>query len=176
MTPIRSDEIFHTGVKGMKHGRRQYQNKDGSLTPLGRIHYGVGKAREKADPVFTQSIKTGKGKENQSPAEKITKDTSRLVNETKNATGALKNAHNNLEATKQDSKLSKQVSQMSDQELRQAINRLQMEQQYKNLNTKYKRTGYDKAMEVLSVTGSVVGIAAAGASIVSTVNTLRKKG
>lgn len=33
--------ICHSGVKGMKHGRRLYQNKDGSLTALGRLHYGV---------------------------------------------------------------------------------------------------------------------------------------
>lgn len=38
--------LAHHGVKGQKHGERKYQNKDGSLTPLGRIHYGVGKARE----------------------------------------------------------------------------------------------------------------------------------
>lgn len=32
-------EIYHTGVKGQKWGKRQYQNPDGSLTPLGRQHY-----------------------------------------------------------------------------------------------------------------------------------------
>ena len=38
--------LAHHGVKGQKHGERKYQNKDGSLTPLGRIHYGVGAAKE----------------------------------------------------------------------------------------------------------------------------------
>jgi len=41
-----SDELYHYQVQGAKHGIRRYQNEDGSLTPLGRIHYGVGKARE----------------------------------------------------------------------------------------------------------------------------------
>ncbi|MBP5595915.1 MAG: hypothetical protein J6Y02_11085 [Pseudobutyrivibrio sp.] len=41
-------ELYHSGVKGQKHGLRRYQNKDGSLTPLGRIHYGVGQARSAA--------------------------------------------------------------------------------------------------------------------------------
>ena len=33
------EDIVHSGTKGMKWGRRLYQNKDGTLTPLGRIRY-----------------------------------------------------------------------------------------------------------------------------------------
>lgn len=33
------ENIVHSGTKGMKWGQRLYQNKDGSLTPLGRIRY-----------------------------------------------------------------------------------------------------------------------------------------
>lgn len=35
------DFIEHHGVKGQKHGVRRYQNEDGSLTALGRQHYGI---------------------------------------------------------------------------------------------------------------------------------------
>jgi len=38
--------LAHYGRKGQRWGNRKYQNSDGSLTPLGRIHYGVGKARQ----------------------------------------------------------------------------------------------------------------------------------
>lgn len=31
--------ISHSGVKGMKHGVRRWQNKDGSLTPAGKLRY-----------------------------------------------------------------------------------------------------------------------------------------
>ena len=34
--------LQHYGVKGQVHGKRRYQNEDGSLTPEGREHYGVG--------------------------------------------------------------------------------------------------------------------------------------
>lgn len=43
-----SEELFHHGVKDQRWGFRRYQNEDGSLTPLGRIHYGVGKMKESA--------------------------------------------------------------------------------------------------------------------------------
>lgn len=42
------DSLMHHGVKGQKHGTRRWQYEDGSLTPAGRIHYGVGEARDKA--------------------------------------------------------------------------------------------------------------------------------
>lgn len=41
------DYLEHHQVKGAKHGVRRYQNRDGSLTPLGREHYGVGDPRKK---------------------------------------------------------------------------------------------------------------------------------
>lgn len=44
---IWSDELYHHQVKGAKWYVRRYQNPDGSLTALGRIHYGIGKMREK---------------------------------------------------------------------------------------------------------------------------------
>lgn len=38
--------MMHSGTKGQRWGRRRYQNPDGSLTPLGRIHYGRMKRRK----------------------------------------------------------------------------------------------------------------------------------
>ena len=36
-------ELYHHGVKNQKWGVRRYQNKDGSLTPLGKIKYRTNK-------------------------------------------------------------------------------------------------------------------------------------
>ena len=38
-------ELYHHGVEGQKWHIRRYQNEDGSLTPLGRIHYGIKSVR-----------------------------------------------------------------------------------------------------------------------------------
>lgn len=44
-----NDQILvHHGIDGQKWGKRKYQYEDGSLTPLGRIHYGVGEARDRS--------------------------------------------------------------------------------------------------------------------------------
>ena len=37
---MENNELYHFGTKGMKWGRRRYQNEDGSLTDEGRRHYG----------------------------------------------------------------------------------------------------------------------------------------
>lgn len=37
---LRSNELAHFGVKGMKWGQRRFRNEDGSLTALGKERYG----------------------------------------------------------------------------------------------------------------------------------------
>lgn len=42
-------ELYHHGIKGMKWGRRRWQNKDGSLTPAGVKRYDVDGAKGRMD-------------------------------------------------------------------------------------------------------------------------------
>lgn len=51
------DYLAHHGIKGQKWGERKYQNPDGSLTALGRVRYGVGKARDAAGGVANAARK-----------------------------------------------------------------------------------------------------------------------
>lgn len=46
--PVSGDHLMHYRTPGSKNGVRKYQNEDGSLTPLGRIHYGIGQGGMRA--------------------------------------------------------------------------------------------------------------------------------
>jgi hypothetical protein len=45
---VRENTLAHHGVKGQSWGDRKYQYEDGSLTPEGKIHYGVGDGSKKS--------------------------------------------------------------------------------------------------------------------------------
>lgn len=73
------DYLMHHGTKGQKWGRRLYQNPDGSLTPLGRAHYGIGEARRKYQTYKEERIRKGIEKAvNRGDADTLYKYRSRL--------------------------------------------------------------------------------------------------
>jgi hypothetical protein len=105
--------LIHHGVSGMKWGVRKYQNADGSLTDAGRKHYGVG------DPL-SKTAKT---------ATKVTESKTVIKK---------KQTASKVEQPKQQ--VTKSVKEMSESEIRDAINRMQLESQYKRLYSELNPT------------------------------------
>ena len=155
-------ELKHSGVKGMKWGQRRYQNKDGSLTPLGEKRYGNIKdvdSRNKKikDDSYNQHKELGKGvKDLADASSKLTKDI---------ASGS-----------KPSKKVRKQMSTMSNKELQDVITRASLESQYAALHPSRKARGAERAGRALSTIGSIASIAAAGATTALAINQLISKG
>lgn len=127
--------LAHHGVKNQKWGVRQYQNADGSLTPLGRIHYGVGAARNKAKESVGKIKTAARKKFNPTTAElnaQIKKQQAKNLNrEKREELKQLKKTGKNESTKDPDGKSDKgqhrRFSDLSDKELNDRINRLKKE-------------------------------------------------
>lgn len=117
--------LLHFRTKGSKNGVRLYQYEDGSLTPLGRIHYGVGKGREKGEPEKSDRQKEKELKAN--IANKI-----KQFSESRKAKAEARTKEKEAEQ-KQREDARKEIRNLSDQELNARLARLQKEKQYSEL-------------------------------------------
>lgn len=132
--------LAHHGVKGQKHGVRQYQNKDGSLTALGRVHYGVGAAKEAAHNV-KESIRKKVAPTNAELNVQIRKQKSKNLNKKKREQlrqlkkGIDVDAMSKLDDSKRNGP-HKKFSEMSDKEISDRINRLKNEVTLADLEAK----------------------------------------
>lgn len=187
---IRPDELYHHGIKGQKWGIRRFQNKDGSRTADGKAQQrkerrknivkgvalagaaagiaGAGVATNRYG-AYDRTIKNGKGKENSSPAEKITKEVSTAFDDTNKLVRSFGNAQRELERYK----FQEEAKTMTDDELRKRINRINLEKQYADVNTREIQTGFDKAADILQIGGSIAGIAASAAIVATTLKGLK---
>lgn len=118
--------LAHHGVKGQKHGVRQWQNKDGSLTPAGRIHYGVGAARKTVGKV-ANAIRKQVAPTNAELNIKIRKEKSKILNKEKKAELKRLKKTGKIEDPKKDRIGHKKYSEMTDQEIADRIKRLKNE-------------------------------------------------
>lgn len=134
--PTPTEMLEHHGIIGMKWGVRRYQNEDGTLTNAGKARYRdqvkdkvkekinedhdkrMHNLRMKTDPVYrhkhTNQPWDEKPRKGQPWDEKPTQ----------------KNAHEDYSKARDK----KKVSEMSDKELRDRLNRLDMERRYDQLN------------------------------------------
>lgn len=134
--------LSHWGIPGMRWGMRRFQNEDGSLTAEGRIRYG--RYSEVTKEERGEIAMRAKGQEKtMSGARQIADAASQIAGR----------------SVKKNVVKDSPAKLMSDEELRNAVNRLNMERQYNQLTGRDINRGAEIASNILWTTGQLVGIA-----------------
>ena len=127
---VHSAYLEHHGVPGQIHGLRRYQNYDGSLTPLGREHYGIGPSRyQNADGTLTEKgIKKYTTLDKKTGARVLNKKGEKFYKkfEEKVTKQAVK------DVMEENKKLVKRRATLSDEEIEQLTNRLNAEKKLRD--------------------------------------------
>ena len=129
-----ADDLEHSGIKGMRWGVRRYQNKDGSLTPAGKKRYNQELANIRAAEKVLKTKQATKAKIDRLNArKKAVEEGEAELNSVSARTRlkAKKNTNTDVEVTPKK----KTAKDMTDAELRDAVNRMQLEKQFNTLHS-----------------------------------------
>lgn len=164
------NELTHWGVKGMKWGVRRYQNKDGSLTPAGKKRYDRDIAENNSKKKDNRIVIDGPdarrwAKEDTSRAKRVVDSSSEVVKQLRN-----------IEESSRPSKQKMDLTKMTDQQLRDRINRANLERQYNDLFGQESATvsrGREYTRKILDSTGTVLTLSSTALGIALAIKELR---
>ena len=164
-----NNELVHWGTKGMKWGVRRYQNKDGSLTPAGKSRYDRDVRENNAKKKDNRIVIDGPDAKRW--AKEDLNRSKKVVDASADAVKELKSMESNSRRT---SKQKLDLSKMSDQQLRERINRENLERQYNDMFAPQKVSrGRDYAVKTLEVAGSVLAIGSSALGIALAIKELK---
>lgn len=141
------EELKHYGIKGMKWGVRRFQNSDGSLTADGRKRYS--------------------SEDYKSAQKKVEKGKVMVDGVKKTRVKAAEKQH--------EKKIKDDLSKMSDQELRDIVNRLNMEERYTQvMKSRGVEAGKNRVDKILEYAGTALTIGSSALSIMIAIKELQK--
>lgn len=181
-------ELYHHGTKGMKWGRRRYQNKDGSLTEAGKKRYARDasqKGYKDLDDDGTYYKKVGKkGGRKETldfDANRYVREdrerSKRVMDETANLARASKNLNDKAIKRKSKNVEPMDLSNMTDKEMRDQINRAILERQYNEMfSPKPDTRGRERVSEILETAGDVLVVASSAVGLALAIQKFRNGG
>ena len=164
-----SNYIKHHGIKGQKWGVRRFQNKDGTLTPAGKQKYGSKENFEKQYP------------EDRKAATKAVKKAADKGADVARSAREIEAERTKKRQSKADKALEKaareKARKMSDQELREAVNRLNLEENYTRMVQNRERisVGESTVAKVLNVTLTAMTVTSTALGIATAIQELKRK-
>lgn len=163
------NELYHYGVKGQKWGVRRYRNDDGTLTDAGKKRYDrdirENNAKKKENRINIDGPDPKRwAKEDLSRTKKAVDSASNFVDNLKNVERKTRPAPKKMD-----------LSKMSDQQLRDRINRANLEKQYNDMfnNTEDVKKGREYVQKVLDVAGTVLAIGGSALTIAVAIKDLK---
>lgn len=165
------DTLQHHGKKGMKWGRRLYQNPDGSLTPAGRLRYRKNAERDE------RRLAGDAPRKLTADDYKNTLNTTKAINEGVETVRKFKSDNDKMSDPDMERRIRKNATQMTDKELQQKVQRLNMEDNYTRMmmHREQLERGESFVNKALDVSSTALKGAATALTIAVALKELKKK-